>query len=108
MDELEGQIRQVLGDPAQMAQIMGLAQSLLGGGTPEAAPPPPSGGGLGELPGPLTKPPKSAGDQQALLQALRPYLSDKRQKKLDRAMQLTRMARLAKTAIGGLGGAAHG
>ena len=32
MDDLEGQIRQVLNDPAQMAQIMGMAQSLMGGG----------------------------------------------------------------------------
>jgi hypothetical protein len=108
MDDLEGQIRQVLNDPAQMAQIMGLAQSLMGGGSDSAAPPPPADGGLlGKL-GALTgKPAASGGGQQALLQAIRPYLSEKRQRKVDRALQITRMAHLAKMAMQGLGGSEH-
>lgn len=104
MDELEGQIRQVLDDPAQMARIMGLAQSLMGGG--EAPPPAPDGGLPGML-GRLMKQPEQAGDRQALLQAMRPYLSEKRQRKIDRAMQITRMAHLAKRAMDGLGGSEH-
>lgn len=110
MDDLESQIRQVLGDPAQMAQIMGLAQSLMGGGSnqPEEPSPPdaPDGGLMGKL-GALMKQPAPAGDRQALLQAMRPYLSEKRQRKLERAMQITRMAHLAKRAMEGLGGSEH-
>ena len=111
MDELEGQIRQVLNDPAQMAQIMGLAQSLMGDGAapaaPEAPPPPADGGLMGKLGALMKKPPGQKSDQQALLQAMRPYLSEKRQKKIDRALQITRMAHLAKLAMEGLGGAEH-
>lgn len=112
MDDLEGQIRQVLNDPAQMAQIMGLAQSLLGGGggeKPQEAPPaPPDGGLLGKLGAMMGKPAASGGgSQQALLQAMRPYLSEKRQRKVDRALQITRMAHLAKAAMQGLGGSEH-
>lgn len=110
MDELEGQIRQVLGDPAQMAQIMGLAQSLMGGGgdAPQEKPSPPAqdGGLLGKL-GTMMKQPSPQGDRQALLQAMRPYLSEKRQRKLDRALQITRMAHLARRAMEGLGGSGH-
>ena len=110
MDDLEGQIRQVLNDPAQMAQIMGMAQSLMGGGgeaAPQEAPPaPPDGGLLGKL-GSLMGKPSGGGSQQALLQAVRPYLSEKRQRKIDRAIQITRMAHLAKLAMEGLGGSEH-
>ena len=109
MDELEGQIRRVLGDPEQMAQIMGLAQSLMGGGSDqpqEPSPPAQVGGMLGKL-GALTRRPEPAGDRQALLQALRPYLSEKRRRKLDRAVQITRMAHLARRAMEGLGGSEH-
>lgn len=111
MDDLEGQIRQVLGDPEQMAQIMNLAQSLMGAGAAEApkeAPaqaPEPELGLLGKLGGLMQQ--GGQGDQQALLRALRPYLSEKRQRKIDRAMQITRMAHLAKTALAGLGGSEH-
>lgn len=107
MDDLEGQIREVLGDPAQMAQIMSLAQSLMGEGGGEQQPDPPpekaETGLLGKLGG-LMKPSGGQSDQQALLRALRPYLSEKRQRKVDRALQITRMAHLAKLALEGMGG----
>ena len=100
MDELESQIRAVLGDPQQMAQIMGLAQSLMGGGEQ----PPPAPAEKRESPLSL---PGGGSDQQALLRAVRPYLSEKRQRKIDRAIQITRMAHLAKLAMEGLGGSEH-
>ena len=100
MDELESQIRAALGDPQQMAQIMGLAQSLMGGGEqPPPAPPEKRESPL-SLPG-------GGSDQQTLLRAVRPYLSEKRQRKIDRAIQITRMAHLAKLAMEGLGGSEH-
>ena len=99
MDELSGQIRELLGDPKQMAQIMDLAQSLMGGA---AAPP------AGEEAAPPPVPPRpadSGGERQALLRALEPYLSEKRRRKLERAMRITRRAQLAKLAHGEMGGA---
>lgn len=105
MDDLEGQIRQVLGDPEQMAQIMGLAQSLMGGGEAEGRAQPAQeteAGLVGKL-GALLKQNGGRDDRQALMQAMRPYLSEKRQRKMDRAMQITRMAHLAKLAMAGLG-----
>lgn len=99
MDELEENIRQVLNDPGQMAQIMGLAQSLMGeGATPAPDPEASSGGGLLQKLGPLLQGGVSS-DQQTLLRAMRPYLSEKRQQKIDRAIQLTRMAKLARLAL---------
>lgn len=108
MDELEGQIRQVLNDPAQMAQIMGMAQSLLGGSdAPADRPAPPAGGILDALGLAPERKPGGAGDPQALLRALQPYLSERRRGKLEKALRITRMAHLAKGALGSLGGAGH-
>ena len=44
------------------------------------------------------------GAGQAMLQAMRPYLSDKRKKKMDKAMKLARLAKLAGLAMGEAGG----
>ncbi len=101
MTELEEQIRGVLEDPQQMAQIMGLAQSLMGGGAGEA--PPPEAENLSGKLGALMRQ-SSGGGQQELLQSIRPYLSEKRQRKVDRAIRISRMAHLAKIALKDMGG----
>lgn len=112
MDTLEDQISRILGDPEQMQKIAGLAQSLMGGGTeptpepatqPTASPGLPAGllQGLGGL---MNGGGAPSGREQALLQAMRPYLSEKRRGKLDRAMELARMMRLARLAMEAGGG----
>ena len=107
MDDLGAQINAVLNDPQQMAQIMGLAKNLMGGGeapaaqAPAAAPKP-----LGGL-GALLQGGDRGKDRQALLEALRPYLAEKRQRKLERALRITRMAQLARGALAQLGGEEH-
>ena len=104
MSELEEQLNSILNDPEQMARISSLAQSLMGGEGPPA--PSPSPGGEGALPGKLLSllgRQEGDGDKRALLEAMKPYLSEKRRGKLDRAMRLTRMAKLAKLAMGELG-----
>lgn len=116
MSELEDRLNSILNDPEQMARISSLAQSLMGGGTDAGESGPKelsqlagalSGkGGDSALPGMLSGLlGQSAGDadKRALLEAMKPYLSEKRRGKLDRAMQLTRMARLARLAMGELG-----
>ena len=42
--------------------------------------------------------------EQALLAAMKPYLSEKRRAKMDRAMQLAHMAKLAQLALSEAGG----
>ena len=132
MSELEDQLNHILNDPAAMGQIAALAQSLgLGGDarfhqpppeerpdTPGPEPPP----GAAEAPPPLD--PKlmqmgmrllseynRADDRgMALLDALRPFLKPARRAKLDRAIQLARLSRVARVALGTLkeqGGDGH-
>lgn len=118
MSEWEDRINSILGDPEQMARISSLAQSLMGGEAPGDAP---SGEGLAGLAGSLLGGDGGAdsallgklgklmgqaggdGDKRALLEAMKPYLSEKRRGKLDRAMKLTRMAKLARLAMGEMG-----
>ena len=126
MSELEDRINSILGDPAQMEQITNLAKSLMGGdgasapqgGMPGGEAP----GGIGELakglmggedlgidPNMLMKISRliSAGnaqgsDKRALLEAMKPYLSEKRRTKMDRAIKMARLAKMAQLAMGEL------
>lgn len=76
MEELEQKIQSVLNDPEQMAQIMSMAQSL--GAVPEQ-PAPVSGGGR----------------EEKLLNALKPFVRPDKREKIDRAMQIAQLSKLA-------------
>lgn len=95
MSELEDRINSVLNDPGQMEQISKLAQSIMGGGD--------TGGSIDT--GMLSKLSSlmgSAGEnsgKQALLNAMKPYLSEKRRMKLERAMKLASLAKIARLAF---------
>ena len=105
MSELEEQINRILSDPGQMEKLSGLASLLMGGESGEAAPPPAPSldpGLLQKLGSALDS--GEAGRETALLKAMRPWLSEKRQHKMDRAMQLARVARIARLALGQMGG----
>lgn len=118
MSELEDKISEVLGNPEQMAKITKLASSLMGGGefgTEDTAKP--DGGQNGASPpdalGSLGLDAESLGrisrlvaasdtprrEEEALLAAMKPYLSEKRRGKIDRAMKLARLARIARIAM---------
>ena len=108
MGDLEEQLNSILSDPKQMEQIAGLARTLMGGGKEKEQAAPESGGpGLDPaLLQRLTRAMKGGGGdgrEQALLQAMRPYLSEKRRGKMDRALQLARLARIARLAMGEAG-----
>ena len=116
--DMGAMIQSVLSDPEQMARITQLAQGLMG--TQEepgkAAPiqaAPPTGSTLPEgdrLLALLTKAMSGgAGKTRSteLLKAMRPYMKPEKQEKLDRAMKIARMARVAGVVMGELGGA-HG
>lgn len=116
MSELEDKINAVLGDPQQMEQITRLAKSFMGGGAPgKAAEPEPKGedplsslgidGATLQRLGRLLRQGGGAKPQeQALLEAMRPYLSEKRRSKMDKAMKIARLAQIARLAMGDMEG----
>lgn len=117
MDEMEQKLNSILGNPEMMSQIMNMAQALGGKETPEPVNEPafmpqsnPLQGALGGIdPGTIQKIvgiAQQAGidrNQQNLLKALRPYLSEHRIIKLEKAMRAAKIAGVATTALGGAG-----
>ena len=111
MGELEDKLNSILSDPGQMEKIAGLARTLMRGAGPESQSASPADGVPGLDPGLLGRVAKAmrgggdGGREQALLAAMRPYLSEKRRGKMDRALQLARLARILRlTALEGGGG----
>lgn len=126
MSELEDKINGILGDPAQMEKIAGLAKSLMGGsdgGSETTEKTKSAGGGLDSLlqslggsdsaidPAMLARLSRAlssgAGEkkqERALLEAMKPYLSEKRRSKMDKAIKLARLASIARIAMGEMGG----
>lgn len=133
MSQLDEKLNQLLGDPAAMAQVMQLAQQLSGtlgtaGGNdgapapppPPASPPPaaaappegsPSFGA--SVPDPqllarmlplLQSLSQTSGPTQQLLAALRPFLREEKQEKLQRAAQLAKLIHLGKKFLTEWGG----
>ena len=110
MDALESKLNSILSDPGQMEKLAGLARSLMGGG--EAAAPSAEAETVPGLDPALLRRIGLAmrgdgddGRERALLLAMRPYLSEKRRGKMDRALQLARLARILRlTANEGGGG----
>ena len=133
MAEFEEQLNAILGDPGAMGQSMALAQSLHKGTAGPEAPPPSAGAETAAPasappapPPPMPENPLAAldkidprllslgmkvwqeyqrGDDRntALLAALRPFVREERWARLDKAMQLARMARVIRMALGAFG-----
>lgn len=131
MAEFDDKLNSILSNPDAMSQIMQLAQSLSGPGPGSESPPPqslpqqqtaappPTGGGdlfssLSSLAGgidpkflsrllPLIQELGSQRDSnaRALLYALRPYLKEEKQNKVERALQLARLFHLGKKFLSG-------
>lgn len=118
MSEFEDRVNSILNDPSQMDKITKIAKSLMGG---EAAEPEERGGGEnplaaflgsgGEEMAALSRISRALGAQSqedkektALLEAMKPYLSEKRRRKMDKAMKIARLTRIARAAMGESGG----
>lgn len=109
MDDMQSKLDSILGNPQMMQQIMAMAQSM---GQSEQQPPPPQQeapqSSFSAMPDAamlqrIASIARSAGvdnNQQALLQALRPYLSGERIAKLERAMRSAKIAAVAVSALG--------
>ena len=104
--ELGERLQQVLSDPAQMAQLTQMAQSLFGGASPsQSGEEKPRTERPADIPQPdarllaaLGKAFSGGGEKSrstALLVAMRPYMKPEKQEKLDRAMQIARMVHIA-------------
>lgn len=106
MGELEDSINQVLGDPKQMEKIASLAKSLMGGGEDGAKPEMPDFDPklMQKISGLMNGDAIKDGKDKKLLEAMRPYLSEKRRSRMDRAMKLAKMVRLASLAATEFGG----
>ncbi len=119
MSEFEDKVNSILNDPQQMEKIAGLAKSLMGGETERSAPADSESsmssvfssltGGedssfdIGKI-GRLLAPSAGANDEkQALFNAIKPYLSEKRQRKMDKAIKIAKLASIAKLAMGEMG-----
>ena len=114
MADMAQALDRILGDPEAMAQIAALAGKL-NGAEQEETPEPieadpeaeaegsrPNGPDLRQLVPLLSQLRQSGGgdpQSEALIRALRPYLSDSRRRKLDKAVRLAALARTAKTAL---------
>ena len=129
MAELEEKLNAILGDQEAMGKIMALARSLSGRQEPPAPDECPAGGEpepAGEGGAPLPEDLSAllgqadpaliraalaalrqfqAGEDRsaALLRALRPFVREDRRGRLDRAVELTRTARLLRAVLGAVG-----
>lgn len=97
MDQMEEKLGTILNNPQLMQQIMTMAQSLGQQNPPKENPPPAPGFDpklLGQL-SQMARQSNTSNEEQALLQALGPYLQSDRIRKLERAMRAAKMARFA-------------
>lgn len=117
MGELEERISSLLKDPQELSRLTDMARSLMEGGLfsggqeesgagdgPTAEPDPMIGklmsglAGLGGEKNPHT----------AMLRAISPYLDEKRGRKLERAIRMAQMAKVARSVLREYGGDGHG
>ncbi|MCI8423319.1 MAG: hypothetical protein HFF50_07305 [Lawsonibacter sp.] len=125
MAEFEEKLNAILGNQEAMGQILSLARSLSGESAEETpaqealpsaqtaspSPPPDLSSLLGGLDPKLLQMGtqmfqelrNGGGRSAALLEALRPFLRESRQAKLDQALQLSRVFKLARTALKTMG-----
>ena len=110
MGEFEDKLNKLLSSPDEMGKIMELARSFSGGqGDEEAGKHSPAQAlpGMGELDPRLmkimsrlmTEYSSKKDDKTAIISAMKPYLRKERHEKVDRAVEMARMAQLARIAL---------
>ncbi|MFR6426076.1 MAG: hypothetical protein ACLUNO_11470 [Oscillospiraceae bacterium] len=109
MDELGEKLDALLHDPQQLGRIAQLASSLVGDGGDRSQPPSDRSRSLASTQDSCagcSRPLRGGGRDSAsrhLLEAMKPYLAEKRRRKIDRAMKLARLASLAELAAEEMG-----
>lgn len=112
MSDFEDKLNSILGDSDQMSKIAEMAKSLMGGEKAEEtqkAPPDDFLGGLdpgmlGKIGSLLQRSSGKTSEQAALLHAMKPFLSQKRKDKMDKALKIARFAEIAGIAAKEFGG----
>ena len=99
MNELEDKLNALLNDPGEMERFASFAKSIMGGAEQEKTSEPDIDPGLIKRIGGILggSDAKSSNDKK-LLEAMKPYLSEKRRSKMDRALKIARLASIAATA----------
>lgn len=115
MSELEDRLNGLLSDPEQMGRLAQLAKTIMGGGGADDAPPAQDAsapdidpGMLSRIGGLMKGLNGERDDKKALLEAMKPYLAEKRRQKMDRALKIAKMAKLANMALKEYGGDGNG
>ena len=106
MNEFEDKLNSLLSDPKQMESFASFAKSIMGGETPmgmssEPDIDPALMKKVGSL---LSRGDSLSNNDKRLLEAMKPYLSEKRRSKMDRAMKIARLATIAQLAASEFGG----
>ncbi len=111
MDELEEKLNAVLNNPSELEKISKIASAIMGGSgdKPEEPPQEPDidMGMLKQMLSGLRGNGGKKSESRDLLEAMKPFLAEKRRRKIDKAMKLARLASLAEIAVGGFGGEDH-
>lgn len=101
MSDIQDKINQILNDPEALKQVQSLGAQLgLSGSAPVNQAPKPPDTNSGDMMGALAKfAPMMSGfaqddDVSRLLNALRPFLGEEKQQKLDRAQRLMKLVRI--------------
>ena len=115
MGEFEDRINSVLSDPGQMEKIANLAKSFMAGGGEKQAESPAEDTSAGifdavpdpKLLGRISRLIQNGGgekkQERALLEAMLPYMSEKRRSKMTTAIKIARIAGIARAAMGEMG-----
>ena len=111
MDELEEKLNAVLNNPSELEKISKIASAIMGGSGDKPEPPPQEPdidmGMLKQMLSGLRGTGGKKSESRDLLEAMKPFLAEKRRRKIDKAMKLARLASLAEIAVGGFGGEDH-
>lgn len=104
MNEFEDKLNALLNDPGQMERFASFARSVMGGDAQEAQAPDIDPGLMKRISGMISGEGGKGGNERKLLDAMRPYLSQKRRDKMDKALKIARLASLAALAAENEGG----
>jgi hypothetical protein len=130
VEDFEEKLNSILSSPETMGQIMALANSLSGGGEDSQETSEPAqqdaalqsgqgerllssllqgmdSGTMQKLMALWGEYRRGDNEKERLLQALKPFLREERQEKLDRAVQIARISRVIRSAIGQFRGEGH-
>ena len=106
MDEFGDKLNSLLNDPKQMESFASFAKQIMGGAMPENTKPEPDvdPAMIKKIGAVLARGDSLNGNEKRLLEAMKPYLSEKRRSKMDRAMKLAKLASIASLAALEFGG----